>query len=203
MEKAIAYLLEKYDPVAMILYGSYGDGTMDTNSDLDILVVTPKGNTKHDMSVIDGIELDAFVYPQDQMMDFDPAEFLQLYDGKVIFQSDFDAHGVICRVRDYVSSQPVKSREEIESDVQWCEKMLHRTLRCDPEGYYRWHWVLTESLQIFCDIVGKYYFGPKKSIIWMKTHYPESYERYCRALAQFESGALAEWIQHLRSLFEA
>ena len=34
-----------------------------------------------------------------------------------------------------------------------CKKMLLRTLRSDAEGLYRWHWVLIDSLEIFCDAV--------------------------------------------------
>ena len=201
MQGAVAYLQQKYDPLAMILYGSYADGTMDQNSDLDILVITESACC-HDMSVIDGVQLDAFVISRDRLRSIDPADYIQLYDGKVIFRGGYDPSALIAQVRTWVHDQPVKTREQIGSDIRWCEKMLERTRRADPEGFYRWHWVLTESLQIFCDAVGRFYFGPKKSMKWMQSHFPESYEIYRRALSNFDGASLEMWIRHLRRIFE-
>ena len=202
MDAAIEYLKNTYDPVAMILYGSYADGTMDQNSDLDILVITRDGIENHDLSVIDGLQLDAFVQNLEQLRLMNPMDYIQLYDGKVIFRAGFDASELINQVRAYVHQKPAKSHEQICQDVQWCEKMLERVGRCDPEGFYRWHWVLTESLEIFCEMMGRFYFGPKKSILWMKEHAPESYEIYCRALAEFDIESLKKWIAHLRACLE-
>ena len=40
--------------------------------------------------------------------------------------------------------------------------MLNRVKRSDCEGMFRWHWVLVDSLEIFCDIMKQPYWGPKK-----------------------------------------
>ncbi|MCH4013038.1 MAG: hypothetical protein LKE64_01710 [Solobacterium sp.] len=42
--------------------------------------------------------------------------------------------------------------------------MLKRTEREDTEGYFRWHWVLTEFLAIYCEITDQRCFGVKKAL---------------------------------------
>ena len=44
------------------------------------------------------------------------------------------------------------------------KRMLLRTMRGDVEGYYRWHWLLCDSLEIYFDIKGIHYYGPKKQL---------------------------------------
>ena len=48
--------------------------------------------------------------------------------------------------------------------IAWCKKMLARTSRADTEGYYRWHWLLLDSLEIYMDAKRLYYHGPKKAL---------------------------------------
>ena len=60
-EKILAYLKETYQPDAIVIYGSFADGSANEGSDFDALVIADKGRT-HDSSVIDGIVLDVFVY---------------------------------------------------------------------------------------------------------------------------------------------
>ncbi len=72
------------------------------------------------------------------------------------------------RVNDVISSIPYKNYEENKAQIEWCEKMLARSLRKDPEGYYRLHWVLVDSLEIYFDICSLKYYGPKKSLSYMK-----------------------------------
>ena len=63
MERILKYIQEKYNPLSIILYGSYADGTNNLNSDFDALVITSNQEQFHDTSRIDGIPLDVFVYP--------------------------------------------------------------------------------------------------------------------------------------------
>lgn len=39
MEQVLKYIREKYNPLSIILYGSYADGTNNLNSDFDALVI--------------------------------------------------------------------------------------------------------------------------------------------------------------------
>lgn len=63
MEEILKYIQEKYNPLTLILYGSYADGTNNLNSDFDALVITSGREQLHDTSLVGGIPLDVFVYP--------------------------------------------------------------------------------------------------------------------------------------------
>ena len=63
MEQVLKYIREKYNPLSIILYGSYADGTNNLNSDFDALVIVADHEQFHDTSIVDGVPLDVFVYP--------------------------------------------------------------------------------------------------------------------------------------------
>ena len=65
---------------------------------------------------------------------------------------------------------------------------------------FRWHWVLIDSLEIFCDVVNHPYFGPKKSLIWMKDNHPDAFKCYEEALNTLNMDNLNEWILCLKDL---
>ena len=75
--------------------------------------------------------------------------------------------------------------------------MLLRTKRGDAEGFFRWHWLLTDSLEIFCDAAGHPYRGPKKALRWLEEYDPEGFARYQAALSGFRRENLENWISYL------
>ena len=76
--------------------------------------------------------------------------------------------------------------------------LLRAQKRCDCEGLFRWHWLLIDSLEIFCDIMHQPYLGPKKALKWMEKAHPEAFDRYKRALQNFQMDDLDEWIGYIR-----
>lgn len=212
MEKIIGYLCEKYNPNALILYGSYGDGSNNKNSDFDALLITDGIHPAHDSNVVDGIQLDVFIYHTSLFCekhcgdcagalkdDLDFEDFVQIFDGSIVV----DSLGIGKKLKDavlkYIEDCPPKTAGENEIQVKWCEKMLLRAQREDAEGFYRWHWLLMDSLEIYCDICGIRYLGPKKSLIRMKKEDIDAYSIYEKALAYFEYTYLEQWISLLRN----
>ena len=63
MEQIIEYLKQKFNPLTIIVYGSYANGTNNQNSDFDALVVSYDYQECHDTSFVGDIQLDVFVYP--------------------------------------------------------------------------------------------------------------------------------------------
>lgn len=53
MEKYQEYLKEKYQPLALITYGSFQCGTNDEYSDFDCMIIVEEKTAKHDSMVID------------------------------------------------------------------------------------------------------------------------------------------------------
>ena len=199
-DKILAYLKDTYQPDAIITYGSFADGSANKNSDFDALVIADK-ERMHDSSVIDGIVLDVFIYPPDTFrQNFDPEEFVQVWDGNILLDTNGVAASLQKQVLDYIAHIPRKTAEEISQEVSWCEKMLSRTMREDAEGYYRWHWVLFDSLEIYFDVKGLHYYGPKKALRFLEQTDPEAFQIYTTALREFKRERLSAWISHLKSI---
>lgn len=199
-EEIVKYLKESYNPIAIIKYGSFADGSANENSDFDALVITTDVE-KHDSSVVTDTVLDVWVYPENKFSSgYDPDEFLQVFDGIIIQDQRGLAKKLIDRVNEYIDQTPAKSDEDIIQEVAWCEKMLARTVREDAEGYYRWHWLLMDSLEIYFDIKHLYYHGPKKALKYMQNNDLETFDIYLRALKEMSQDNLAKWIGVLRAL---
>lgn len=62
LEKIIEYIEQKYNPLSIILYGSYANGTNNLNSDFDALVISYDHEQFHDTSFVNDIQLDVFVF---------------------------------------------------------------------------------------------------------------------------------------------
>ena len=200
LEQIITYLVQKYTPLSIILYGSYASGTNNLNSDFDALVISSDHQQYHDTAFVDGVQLDVFVYPASH---FDGAynceDFVQIFDGKIITDSEDIGKTLQANVRTYLQNRPRKSKDEIQAEIDWCTKMLARVKRNDAEGLFRWHWVLTDSLEIFCDRMQHPYFGPKKALRWMEENHPAAFACYSRALSEFSIASLEAWIAYIRS----
>lgn len=200
MEQIIEYIKQKYNPLSVILYGSYANGTNNLNSDFDSLVISYDHEYVHDTSFVNGIQMDIFVYPASYFDGkFDCNDFIQIFDGKIILDSDERGKTLQTKVLSYLQNLPQKSKAEIDASVDWCIKMLARVRRSDAEGMFRWHWVLTDSLEIFCDMMHHPYFGPKKSLKWMEENHPTAFACYQKALADFSMDSLENWIAHKKN----
>ncbi len=201
MEKVIQYIKDKYEPISIIVYGSYADGTNCITSDFDALVISNSNIRFHDTSFIGDLQLDIFVYPKshfDSPYSYD--NFVQLCSSKIVFDTDGYAKAIVDEVKKHFENKPFKNAQDIKADKDWCIKMLNRVRRSDTEGMYRWHLLLTESLKIFCDIKKKRYLGSKKSLSWMKKEYPEAYTIYEKALTNFDHKNLEDWVEYINEL---
>ena len=203
MEQIIEYIKQKYNPLSIILYGSYANGTNDLNSDFDSLIISHDHEQFHDTSFVNGVQLDVFVYPSSYFNgEYDCRDFVQIFDGKIILDSDNKGEQLQTKVRSYLQNRQQKSKAEIDADVDWCIKMLARAKRHDAEGTFRWHWVLIDSLEIFCDVVNYPYRGPKKSLKWMEKNHPAAFSRYQNALSNFSIDSLENWIAYIKNINE-
>lgn len=198
--KIIEYLKQTYDPLSIIVYGSYANESNNEHSDFDALVISKSHKEFHDVSFVNDIQLDAFIYPISHFENLnDYNDFVQIFDGKIIFDTNNYGLSLKKHVIETIKQLPKKSNEEINGEIEWCKKMLLRTKRNDAEGMFRWHWLLTESLEIFCDIKQHVYFGPKKSLQWMEKEWNEAYTYYVEALYHFNHTSIEKWIHYLEN----
>lgn len=196
-EHILQYLIDTYDPEAIITYGSYSDGSANAHSDFDALIIAEHSST-HDGSVVCGVTLDVFIYPESTFAEnYNPQDFIQVYDGVIEFDKRGTAQKLKEAVRQQLGSRTHKTAAVISQEIEWCKKMLLRTGREDAEGYFRWHWLLTDSLEIYFDIIKEPYFGPKKSLRHLAEIDREGFKKYENALKHFDHDTLADWICYM------
>lgn len=101
----------------------------------DALIIAGKEKA-HDSSNVDGVVLDVFVYPAETFSaDYDPEEFVQVWDGKIVL----DEHGIAgqlkAKVLDYIEHLPKKTATEVAQEVEWCEKTLRLMEKSNAEAF--------------------------------------------------------------------
>ena len=201
MTEIIEYIEQKYNPTAIIIYGSYADGTNNSYSDFDALVISEDFGLIHDTSLVSGVRLDVFVYPLVYFEnEYNCNDFVRIIDGRIIMDTENIGKNLQDSVASYLQNLPCKTEWEIKNSIEWCEKMFERSKRDDAEGKYRWHWVLIDSWEIFCDAVRHTYYGPKKTLKWMAQTQPEAFELYNIALSDFTMESLENWISYLKHI---
>lgn len=202
MKAILDYLAAEYAPHAVILYGSYADGTQRDGSDFDALIITDHPCPAHDHSIVSGVQLDVWPMSSDDASACDPGGYPQLIGAKILLDKHGAAKALLDKVESWDASQPWPDRSDIAQSLAWCGKMLRRTQRGDAEGLYRLHWLLTDSLSIWCDAARQRYRGPKKALRTLLHHDPAGYLLYREALADCSADCAARWIDHLNRVFE-
>ena len=199
-EPILSYVTERYRPLAVIVYGSYADGSFGPDSDFDALALCESGPPCHDASFVDGVQLDLFVYPKSHFApDPDWDEIIQIYHGRMVLDTGGQGAALMAQVAGYVESLPKKPPEQVEKEIACCEKMLRRTARGGPEGLFRWHWLLIDSLEIYFGAVGRPYWGPKKALKQLELERPQAFALYTQALSSLDHTALERWIAHIKA----
>lgn len=203
MQDILSYLAAEYDPIAIIVYGSFSDGSNNLFSDFDALLITADGEARHDGRFVDCTQLDVFIHPlSDFQGEYDPADYAQLYGGQILLDRDGVAASLLARVAAYLESRAAKTSEELRLDVEWCEKMLRRAERTDAEGSFRRHWLLVDSLEIYTELHGWPYLGPKKALRQLEKKDKTAFTLYESALRESDYSSLAAWVEQIRERFE-
>lgn len=199
-EKIVDYIKSKYRPDTLMVYGSYADGSNNENSDFDALAIGKGLPISHDDSLVLGVKLDLFLYPTEHFTGgYDIQDFAQIHDGRIVLDSGGLGRRLVEEAKAYVESFSPKPADELAAEVSWCEKMCLRAERGDTEGFYRWHWLLVDSLEIYFDVIGRRFLGPKKGLKWMREHDERGFALYHDAVADLSGEALGCWVACLRS----
>jgi len=180
------------------MYGSYADGTHSENSDFDCMVIVDKKTVSQDNSFVSGIQLDLFIYSLDEIINIDNIDdFVQIYDAQIIKDTDNVASNLVMGINDHIYKNSEKPAVEKNNLKSWMVKMLRRAEHSDTEGLFRYHWLLVDSLEIYFIQRNMYYFGPKKSIAYLKNNDVAAYTLFDRALKTVDSLCLKEWITYV------
>lgn len=87
--------------------------------DFDALIIAGEEKT-HDSSIVDGVVLDVFVYPTERFSaDYDPEEFVQVWDGKIVL----DEHGIAGQLKAKVLRE--FDRESLSAWIDYLKSMVN------------------------------------------------------------------------------
>jgi len=186
MEKSVIenirnYLKEQYNCHSIILYGSFANGTYTDESDIDIICFCDNVLRKNDTTIINGRQLDAWIYDTNMMTKQE--ELLHIHGGKILLDEKDLCTRLLANIEELFNEGARKlTLEEINFQKNWLTKMLNRAKKGDIEGNFRYHWMLVDSLEIYFGIKGLWYLGPKKSLYWLKENDRNAYKLFNDAL---------------------
>ena len=189
------YLVNKYGCHLIILYGSYASGDYTVESDIDVVCFADDVGAKNDTTLLRGRQLDAWIYSSDTMNNIE--QYLHISNGKVIFDQRELGSGFLHLIAEQHEKEPEPlGKEQKQFLKSWLQKMLKRSTKGDPEGEYRFHWMLTDSLEIYFKIRGLRYMGPKKSLKWLNQNDTYTYNLFTRALDRRATSSDVERLIH-------
>jgi len=184
LDKLTDYLVAEYGCHCIILYGSWAEADHSEKSDVDLACFTDNKSKAHDTKIFQGRTLDAWIY--DSGMLDRPEDFIHLKDGTPILDCRGQGQKFLENINQiYLKGPEVLSKDEASFLKRWLVKMYERAAREDMEGNYRYHWLLTDCLEIYFKLHGTWYLGPKKSFAWLSVHDKQAYRLWENALAKF------------------
>lgn len=200
MEKYQEYLKEKYQPLALITYGSFQCGTNDEYSDFDCMIIVEEKTAKHDSMVIDGIPLDCFIFTRAEVTREELDAFLAVYDGNIIYDTDDLAADLKRRVRTYVAENSVLPKEEKPSSLSGYKRPCIAWKRMTMREITKALAFLWESITDYFLLRDMFYFGSKKAVTYLKEHDIAGYRLYHEAITKRTNAAIKKWAKHITNI---
>lgn len=177
------YLIKKYNCHTIILYGSYSRNDYTEESDVDIVCFSDTATEdKNDVDMYEGKQLDVWIYPTEKTNH--PEQFLRILKGEIWLNEKDRAEAFLSTIQRLFDEGPTKlSNEQKDFLKAWLRKMHIRSKKDDIEGNFRFHWMLKDSLEIYFELKGLWYLGPKLSFRWLQANDTSAYELFNNAFA--------------------
>lgn len=170
----------------VVLYGSRARGDEGPGSDVDLLGVRSVGGCTRDARLWSGISLDSFIHDDASLMGELEPGMLRIRHGKIL--RDLHGFGVqlLARVQALYARGPLPMPpDERTSQLAWVEKMLERIQPSPSDdantvlmAQYRRATLLTQLLELYFQLRGHWYCGPKESFVWLQIHDPQVWQAF-------------------------
>ncbi len=162
-----------------ILYGSWARGQATPQSDVDILYIREAGPAFRDARVIDGIYLDAFIYPEADLVTPDPG-LLRVLGGKAIRDLNGSGSALLAKLQALHDRGPSPMSDDLRQvSVLWSQKMLDRFRgQTDLEAQYRRMQLLLQALEDYFALRETWFPGPKQGFAWLLQHDAATHHRF-------------------------
>lgn len=190
------YLIDKYHPHAVLVYGSYNRGDYDEYSDYDCIIIVDSKEYRHDDTVIGGVMLDCFIFTVEEARYGDPELFIPLYSSRILFD---DGVGLELkkRVSEYMESQLISHNNDKEFIRSWIRKTLLRMKKNDDDGNYRAVMLLQESLEDYYLLRDMLYAGSRSAIKYLRENDDRGYILFKEAVTIRDNVSISEWAEHV------
>ncbi|MGH4121568.1 MAG: nucleotidyltransferase domain-containing protein [Clostridium sp.] len=175
------YLMKKYSCHSIILYGSFANEDYTEESDIDLVCFCDNPEKENDTTVFNNRRLDVWFY-KTEMMD-SCNQFLHVRGGKILLDEKKLCTNFLNGIdKKFINGPKQLTLDEKNFLKNWLQKMLRRAEKGDIEGNFRYHWMLTDALEIYFNIKDRWYLGPKKSLQWLHNNDKEAYYVFNNAL---------------------
>jgi predicted nucleotidyltransferase len=165
-----------------ILYGSWARGQATDESDVDVLCVREEGKALRDARIIDGVYLDAFIYPRAELSTPGPS-LLRVLGGVVLREVDGCGTALLAELSALHERGPAPLPEdERRAVVLWSRKMLERM--GGPSGLevgYRRMQLYLQCLEDYFALRGRWFEGPRQAYAWLLQHDTAAYRCFAHA----------------------
>jgi hypothetical protein len=181
------------------LYGSRARKSASKTSDYDIIAIREKGDFERDCRLFEGIYLDIFIYPEDDIKNPDKS-LIRIKDGIVLCQKDRLGDDLLNKVNSIYKAGPSPTPDWEKHEINtWVVKMLDRAKLNDIESNFRRHWLLHDLLECYFKLRDAWYLGPKESFEWLKCNDTLTYSAFDEALKPgADINTLEYLISHVR-----
>lgn len=197
----LQYLLQTHDPLAIIVTGSYADGSYDENSDFDAWLFGRDPNRGiNEMSMVNHVPLHIKIYPPISY-DHLSLEWLKYFAGAVIaYDPEGLAQRFMAHVEESLKRYPCLPPDFKKRKITGMQALLRRARKQDFAGDHRGHMMLSDSLEVWCDLSDRIYLSTKKTLRCMEQEDPESAAIYRRAMRSFDPEDMQAWVDRLRAI---
>ena len=196
MERILEYLKNTYNPISILLYGSFADGTNDETSDFDCMLIVPRKERSHDDAIINGIQLDCFIFTEAELQSKEIDTFLTAYNSRIVLDNGIGAE-LKRRVHEHVEKNSRTPKGEKDFLISWIQKTVRRIAKNDDEGNMRAISFLAESLEDYCTLRDMFYLGSKKAIAYLREADAEGYSLFHAAVSLRSNEAILKWAEYI------
>ena len=199
MEGIIQYLKDTYDPISILVYGSYLRGDYDEYSDFDCTVIVEDDDktATYDYSIVNGVQLDCIIFSRKEALwAKHPSEFVKMHNAQIIID-DGTAKTMLEHLHEYMDETAIISDDRRREITSWIIKMTNRFDRDGTDGDYSIIFFLWQSLLLYCRLRGLFYCGPKETMSYLKDNDSLGYELANMAIGDKSVTATTAWANYI------
>jgi hypothetical protein len=197
IERIALTIMDAHGCHTTILYGSHARGDATLHSDIDLICIREDGPAVRDARVVDGIYVDAFIYPEAALKTPEPP-LLRVLGGFVIRERGGFGSALLTRLRELHDRGPTPlPDDERRALVIWSQKMLDRFRgRRGLDADYRRMSLLIQALEDYFVLRNTWFRGSKEAFAWLQQHDSPAYMLFERAAQPGASdGAFSDLVQ--------